>query len=485
MTGVVGAIAFDSLAVRASPEAATVLAVLTLCISGSLLMAAACGELVVWRLSGRVAHAYRLSAYVLLGMTCGEQVGAVLGLHFGPLLALVAGAAALGTGTASALAMAKALRCPDVDTSVNPLRWGSRMLSATLLAVVGGYGALGLAGQGGLMRLQAVAAAVIALAWALVALGAAIGTSNSDDAIMPGVGTIVLSLAAVMSGFSAPRSLVMATVVEGIAVVLLTSHALLTLRAVLAEEHEEGRELVGINEEAEVAVTEVRYRLHDVVAGLAGLRTDAAMRALLQPRLPGAADTEYADGSAVAAPYPWEDQLDDLLQLASRQITCCISVSVMSEIAPLVELARRRGQDVSLSGADVFVRAVPGSVAAVLRTLLDNAARHALRKPVVVVVDRAWAPDGSPAVEVRVRDNGPGVGEHLVGSLFVPGVGGADGGQGLGLSSARQRAQASGGDLYMETSGEGGACFVLRLPAEAYENSTPPPPTPTGEDSAA
>lgn len=484
VTGVVGAIAFDILATRASPEAAAVLAVLTLCFSCSLLMAAAVGEFVVWRLSGRAAHAYRLIAYVLLGITCGGQWGVVLGLDFGLRMALFAGAAVLGTGTASALALAKAMRCADVDSSVNPLRWGSRTSGATLLAAAGGYGALVLAGQGGSVRPQAVAAAVMALVWALVALGAAVGTANSDDAIMTGVGTILLSLAAGMSGFSAPRSLVMATVVEGVAVVLLSGHALLTLRAVLAEQKEEGRELVGINAEAEVAMSDVRYRLHDVVAGLAGLRIDAAARALLQPRLPAAPRTGFADGSDVADPTTWVGQLDDLLQLASRQVTCRTSVSVMSEIAPVVELARRRGQDVSLRGADVVARAVPGSVAAVLRTLLDNAARHARRRSVVVLVDRGWAPDGSPAVEVRVRDNGQGVGDHLAGSLFVPGVGGADGGQGLGLSSARQRAQATGGDLYLENPGEWGACFVLRLPAEEYENSTPLEPIPVGDSPA-
>lgn len=472
--GVVGAIAFDILAARASPEAATVLAVLTLCFSCCLLMAAACGEVVVWRLSGRAAHAYRLIAYVLLGMTCGTHLGAVLGLHFSAQLAMVAGAAALATGTASALAMAKAMRCAEVDPSVNPLRWGARTLSATLLAVTGGYGVFVLVGQGSPVLLQPVAALVMALAWALVALGAANRMTNSDDSTVTGVGTILLSLAAGMSGFSAPRLLLVATVVEGTAVVLLCSHALLTLRAVLAEEKEEGRELVGINEEAELAMTDVRYRLHDVVAGLAGLRTDAAMRALLQPMLSEVPEAENTQG--VATPFPWEDNLDDLLQLASRQVTCRTSVSVMSEIAPLVESARRRGQDVSLSGAEVFARAIPGSAAAVLRTLLDNAARHARLESVAVIVDKARAPDGSPVVEIRVRDDGPGVGDHLVGSLFVPGVGGADGGQGLGLSSARQRAQASGGDLYLETSGERGACFVLRLPADEYEGSTPPAP---------
>lgn len=482
VTGMAGALAVDQLAAYVAPQAATVLAALTLCLFCSLLTAAACSELVVWKLSGRAAHAHRLSAYALLGLTCGAQLGAVLGLHFGQPLEVLAGGAAVAIGGAAAVALTRAVHCVDVDTGVRPLRLSIVTAGAALLAVLGGIGAMVLAGLGDIALLRAAATAVLSVGWALVALRAAIRTSAGDDAIVPCVATTLLSLAVGMSAFSFSRGLVMATVVEGAAVVLMSSHALLTLRAVLWEEQAERRELVGINREAELAVTEVRYRLHDVVSGLAGLRTDAAVRALVQPGLP-LPEVVPSEGLDAVEPCLWEHEFDALLEIASRKATRRASVSLMSEIAPLVAKARRRGQDVRLSGADLLAVAVPGSVAAVLGILLDNAARHTRSASVAIVVSRAWALDNSPEVEVRVLDDGPGVGEFRAGSLFVPGVGGADGGQGLGLASARRRAQASGGDLYLDTPDGGGACFVLRLPAD--EGSTRPPLVPVGEGSLA
>lgn len=482
VTAAAGTLAFDELAAHIAPEAATVLAALTLCLFCSLLTAAASSELVVWKLSGRAAHAHRLSGYALLGLACGAQSGAVLGLHFGPPLEVLAGGAAVAIGGAAAVAMTRAVHCADVDTGVRPLRLSILNAGAALLVVLGGIGAMVLAGQGDIALLRAVAAAVLSVAWALVALRAAIRTSAGDDAIVPCVGATLLSLAVGMRAFSFPRALVMATVVEGAAVVLMSSHALLTLRAVLGEEQAERRELVDINREAEHAVTEVRYRLHDVVTGLAGLRTEAAVRALVQPGLP-LPEVDPTEALEAVEPSLWEHELDALLQLASQKATLRASVSLMSEMAPLVAKARRRGQDVRLSGADLLAVAVPGSVAAILGILLDNAAHHARSASVAIIMSRAWAPDNGPEVEVRVLDNGPGVGKLRAGSLFVPGVGGADGGQGLGLASARRRAQASGGDLYLETPDGRGACFVLRLPAD--EGSTRPPSVPGGGGSSA
>jgi two-component system sensor histidine kinase BaeS len=41
-----------------------------------------------------------------------------------------------------------------------------------------------------------------------------------------------------------------------------------------------------------------------------------------------------------------------------------------------------------------------------------------------------------------------------------------DGGSGLGLAIARQLARAHGGDLTAENRPDGGACFILSLPAD-------------------
>ncbi|MFB6978348.1 ATP-binding protein [Streptomyces scopuliridis] len=127
----------------------------------------------------------------------------------------------------------------------------------------------------------------------------------------------------------------------------------------------------------------------------------------------------------------------------------------------------------------VLVRGAPATAGVseavaerILMPLLDNARRYAVRS---VVIECAAVPG---AVEVRVIDDGPGVPETFIPSLFEPGRRAAPGdghdGAGLGLALARRLARAAGGDITLDTAGAGagstpgtgpGARFTVRLPA--------------------
>ncbi len=103
----------------------------------------------------------------------------------------------------------------------------------------------------------------------------------------------------------------------------------------------------------------------------------------------------------------------------------------------------------------------------ILTNLLDNASRHG-RPPI-----RLEANAGADGIEVSVTDHGDGVPDWFVPKLFeefaqASGAGtgtGAGGGLGLGLPIARALAVANQGDLRYEPGPEGGARFVLTLPA--------------------
>ncbi len=109
----------------------------------------------------------------------------------------------------------------------------------------------------------------------------------------------------------------------------------------------------------------------------------------------------------------------------------------------------------------------------VLHNLLSNATRAA-RDTVRVAVRPADDDDDVPgagppeAYDVAVTDDGPGVSEHVRPQLFMP-YGPSDrtdgGSHGLGLFVSRETARAQGGDLVLESTGEGGSTFVLRLRA--------------------
>jgi signal transduction histidine kinase len=83
--------------------------------------------------------------------------------------------------------------------------------------------------------------------------------------------------------------------------------------------------------------------------------------------------------------------------------------------------------------------------------------------------------DAEPAVEIRVRDTGPGVPDHVRARLFEPFVtsrAGA-GGFGLGLAVCKRLVEQAGGSITLEPSRPGsGAEFVITLPAARVPRGT-------------
>jgi signal transduction histidine kinase len=112
----------------------------------------------------------------------------------------------------------------------------------------------------------------------------------------------------------------------------------------------------------------------------------------------------------------------------------------------------------------------PGSIAQILRILLDNAMRAGPPgSEVRVVLKRV------PIVTISVCDEGPGVHPEEREAIFARFHRGRDtagqAGFGLGLAIGRELAERMGGALYLEDGDAPGAVFTLRLPgAQAPEN---------------
>lgn len=109
--------------------------------------------------------------------------------------------------------------------------------------------------------------------------------------------------------------------------------------------------------------------------------------------------------------------------------------------------------------------------AVLLRTMLDNLIRNAVR----------YSPRGAPVrVELRcdrsfaryaVRDLGPGIPEEAHDQVFarfvrLPREGDDEGGTGVGLAIAAQIAELHGGRIELSNAEEGGCVFVVELPLE-------------------
>lgn len=115
-------------------------------------------------------------------------------------------------------------------------------------------------------------------------------------------------------------------------------------------------------------------------------------------------------------------------------------------LAPALEFTLDAAADLPTVSCD------PDGLRDALANLLDNARRFARSRVAVAVVPRVGA------VEVCVRDDGPGIPADLRPRLFDRFVS-TDGGSGLGLPIARGIVQAHGGDLVLDD-----GAFRLTLP---------------------
>jgi len=147
------------------------------------------------------------------------------------------------------------------------------------------------------------------------------------------------------------------------------------------------------------------------------------------------------------------------LELIRVNLSDCIQQTLKRE-APGLEHDLQIPQDCA-------VLASPDRLARAFANLARNAQQHAVEGgPLCVCAQRK-----GDAVEVRVRDHGPGVPEDCLPQLFdpfyrpEPSRSRDTGGTGLGLAITKSAVEACGGEVQCRNHPEGGLEFRLRLPA--------------------
>lgn len=164
------------------------------------------------------------------------------------------------------------------------------------------------------------------------------------------------------------------------------------------------------------------------------------------------------------------DQLIEEILLASRLDARETDIGTFEDVhltGLAAEECARVGADLEAQacGTDVVVQGVSKLLRRAIRNLLENARRYT-SGPVEVEVQH----NAGEAV-LRVCDRGPGVPPEQRERIFepfyrLPGASEREGGVGLGLALVRSIAQRHHGTVHCEEREGGGACFVLRLPAE-------------------
>ena len=154
---------------------------------------------------------------------------------------------------------------------------------------------------------------------------------------------------------------------------------------------------------------------------------------------------------------------DEGMQLACRTFDLWpLAESLMGDLAPVAD-----------TGGTSLVNAIPEELEAfadanalrrVLQNLVANAITHSPRGTVTIA---ARSLDRSGAVECTVSDNGVGIADDRLATLFDQPAGDAlsETGTGLGLSIARSFVEAHGGALTVESTVGKGATFRFNLPA--------------------
>lgn len=140
----------------------------------------------------------------------------------------------------------------------------------------------------------------------------------------------------------------------------------------------------------------------------------------------------------------------------------------------MAELGSGEGQSflrAKIASGLPLLQADPVQIRQILINLLRNA-REAVAGQAVKEVTLSVCRN-EDWLEFRVRDNGPGVPEEQIDSLFRAFTSIKQKGVGLGLAISRSIAQNHGGDLRLEPAPVGGgASFLLTLPVDAPEDDT-------------
>jgi signal transduction histidine kinase len=299
-------------------------------------------------------------------------------------------------------------------------------------------------------------AAVLALAWLTVAVGAvAKGRRHEDWARQSAPLLAAMAIAEIFRLPDRPATTLVAAALTLAVGILVASSALHDLVRAAQDEHDASK---GLTLELASARGEVRDRdawrddlTHDACSTLAGIR--AAMLTL--DRHADELDPVIADRLRVATLA----ELTHLEQMFVRRGPDVHAFDVADVVRTVTDVRRAAGLEVNATLTSAHVQGNPTDLATALQNLLVNSHDHAPGTTVRVGVRTV-----SDLVQVVVADDGPGIPAARAGAAFDRGARGPDSdGSGLGLSIARALLRRNGGDLELCRT-ETGTTFVVSLP---------------------
>lgn len=284
------------------------------------------------------------------------------------------------------------------------------------------------------------------------------------------VGTVALVTSLLAYGqptSAAASSIGIATGLAG--AVWMASGAAAALRWALLEQREIVVELAERMVALEAGHRESRSRLHEITNSIAGIAVASSLiqrhRALSSAqrrRLEEMLESEAGRLSRVVG-----GDRQTLVDQGFVQETMTPPVVELDEvIRPLVTSHQALGRKIRWRPSGHAAACDSDAVAETINILLDNVAQHAPGATTTIEVSRRPS-----AVEIVVRDDGPGIPAEVQHRLFQwGGRGPASRGQGIGLHLAHQLMASGGHSLRLDHSTPGASSFVIGLPLPGKES---------------
>ena len=433
-------------------------------------VAAGVALLVCWKVSGRALPAWLGVAFIDLGIL--ELAYGRLQLLGGPTGAASNPFGRLIPCVLAALAIGGALRAPEVDARLDPVR-------AVCVTVPVGVVALGLAAT--LAHRQPASQSVVVLArslcgvvWLALASLTLISRHRSSASTGTWVAAYLLTLSLSEGLAAALGGLAAGALIAGTGVLAASALALIGgFRELKSTLRSQERHALGLRSDAdrlrgqlEQERADLEDQLHDLRNAVTGIRSaDSTLR-----RYAGRLDERTRAGLADALTM----ELNRLQALIDpRRVLTTRPLRLDEALAPVLATAAAAGMVVESKVGSAEVLADPEALAQIVQNILTNARLYAAGSPVSVRSERE-----GDRVSILVSDRGPGIAEELRSTIFDRGVRGVscDGhrGSGLGLYVARRLSVEMGGHLRLAEAGPPGACFVLDLPAASLPASERP-----------
>jgi nitrogen fixation/metabolism regulation signal transduction histidine kinase len=167
-----------------------------------------------------------------------------------------------------------------------------------------------------------------------------------------------------------------------------------------------------------------------------------------------------------------KEMVDDFSEYAkpSKKQTVIIDLPVLvQEVMALYVLKSGIKFKTNYEAASLLIMGDPVSIRQVLHNLIKNALEAIETQGLIEINLHRVQKNDSDFIEIALYDDGPGIKDEQIETIFEPYVTTKAKGTGLGLAIVKKIIEEHGGAIWVDTSRKVGAGFIIQLPAYNFK----------------